>query len=77
MSAAGQVGFRIPQGATEEDRCAYEKLGQIQWTPALKAVGHYGGHTTWASVGFLRQHLPPMLRGEPLLDVRGVPNCLT
>jgi len=66
---AGQVGFRIPSAMDAEDTEAYRRLEVIQWTPTLRAVGHYGGHMGWARVPFLRAHLLPLMRGEPELPV--------
>lgn len=66
-SAAGRVGFAIPDSATEHDRDAYRRLREIRWTPQMKAEGHFGGHTMWASMPFIRKHLMPLVRGRPLL----------
>lgn len=68
--AAGLVGFQRPEGLSAADADAYEKMGAIHWSPQLRAVGHYGGHTGWVNIAFLRHHLLPMLRGDPLLPVR-------
>lgn len=67
--AAGQVGFKIPAGLSPEDSQAYGRLREIPWLPALGGLGHHGGHTSWASVAFLRRHLPTMLEGSPALPV--------
>ena len=66
-AAAGKVGFRIPAGLSSEDSQAYNRLREIPWSPALGRLGHHGGHTSWASVAFLRRHLPSMLDGSPAL----------
>jgi hypothetical protein len=71
-AAAGQVGFRVPAEASELDRRAYDRLREIHWSPGLRTLGHNGGHTGWASVRFLRTHLLPLLRGEPLLPAHDV-----
>ena len=68
-AAAGQVGFRIPAGLSAEDLQAYDRFREIPWSPALGRLGHHGGHTSWASVAFLRRHLPSMLEGGPALPV--------
>lgn len=68
-SAAGRFGFSFPPGAGPTDLRVYERLGQIQWIPSLRADKHYGGHTGWVSTAFLRRHLVPILHGEPLLPV--------
>lgn len=70
--AAGRVGFRIPADATAADVEAYERLREIPWSRELRRYGHHGGHTGWAGVPFLRAHLLPILRGDPLLPVRPV-----
>lgn len=70
--AAGLTGFHIPVDASGEDRLMYERLREIYWSPELKRVGHHGGHTAWVGDRFLRAHLLPILRGEPLLPVHTV-----
>jgi hypothetical protein len=70
VDAAGQVGFRIPVRISLEDLAAYDRLAEIRWDPSLRRQGHRGGHTAWAAIPFLRKHLLPILRGEPLLVVR-------
>ena len=70
--AAGQIGFRIPANIPPEDREAYRRLREIPWSPTLRKLEHHGGHTSWASVAFLRRHLADILRGEPLLPVHEV-----
>jgi pimeloyl-ACP methyl ester carboxylesterase len=71
-SAAGCVGFRLPPGADNAVRECYRRLYQIRWTPELRRDGHPGSHTSWASVRFVRRHLLPILRGEPLLPARPI-----
>ena len=72
LAAAGMTGFQMPVGASEEDRNAYGRLREIHWSPSLKKLGHHGGHTGWLAIPFLRTHLLPILRGEPLLPTRTV-----
>ncbi len=72
VDSAGRVGFRPPAELSDPDRRAYERLHEIHWTPSFKQEGHQGGHTAWAAVGFLRKHLLPILRGEPLLPAHKV-----
>jgi len=67
--SAGMVGFKIPLGLTQEDAAVYERLHEIRWSRSFREDGHSGGHTGWAGVRFLRKHLLPILRGEPLLPV--------
>lgn len=66
-SAAGRVGFQIPEVASPADHAAYERLREIRWFPEMRAEGHRGGHTMWASPAFIRKHLLPLLAGRPLL----------
>lgn len=70
--AAGQLGFRTPTGISTEDARAYERLREIRWSPALRRVGHHGGHTGWAGTAFLQRYLPEMLRGEVSLPLHRV-----
>ena len=70
--AAGQLGFRMPVDLSAEDAVAYEGLGEIRWDASLRQAGHRGGHTAWVASGFLRKHLLPLLRGEPLLPVHAI-----
>ena len=72
VDAAGRVGFRPVARLSGPHRRAYERLLEIHWTPSLEQEGHRGGHTAWAAVSFLRQHLLPILRGQPLLPARKV-----
>lgn len=69
VAAAGQVGFHTPDDASPADRRAYDRLGQVRWSPALRAIGCYGGHPGFLAVGFLRVHLLPLLAGTPGLQV--------
>ncbi len=71
-SAAGRVGFGRPASLSDDDARAYNRLREIRWSPALIEDGNSGGHTGWARVSFLRKHLTPILRGEPLLPVHDV-----
>lgn len=71
-SAAGRLGFRKPVGLSAADEEAYARLGQFQWTPEYASLRHHGTHAGWASVPFLRTHLPPLLRGEPRLPMREI-----
>lgn len=69
--AAGCAGFTVPAGLSAGDRAAYDRLWEVPWTPDLGDLGHYGGHTGWAAMPFLRKHLLPLVRGEtPLLTRR-------
>lgn len=68
--AAGMTGFTRPGDLSVVEAREYEKLRQIEWSPALRKYGHRGGHTGWANLPFLREHLMPLLRGEPKLPLR-------
>jgi len=70
--SAGLLGFQIPKGLPDEEARVYERLREVHWSSALGAEGHYGGHTAWAAVGFLRAHLLSMLRGQPILPTHEV-----
>ena len=72
-SAAGYLGFRRPGNLSAEEAAFYSRLREITWSPALRELGHHGGHTGWVSERFLSHHLLPMLHGEPLLPTREVP----
>ena len=76
-ASAGLTGFRIPADASPSDRQAYDRMREIHWDPDLLAQGHGGGHTSWATVRFLRRHLQPILRGAPLLPTRCVQGSKT
>lgn len=72
-AAAGCRGFRIPRDPTDEQLRLYGRMREIRWTPALKLDGHYGGHSSWAGVTFLKRHLRGLLVGEPELDTHQIP----
>jgi len=72
-AAAGCTGFRIPGGLSANEQALYGRLREIYWEPALRKLGHPGGHTGWVALRFLRRHLLAMLRGEPLLPQHAVP----
>jgi len=73
-SAGGRVGFRVPEDATVEDVQAYARLREFRWTPEYRRLGHHGTHAGWASVAFLREHLPALLRGESRLPMHEIAN---
>jgi pimeloyl-ACP methyl ester carboxylesterase len=66
---AGLVGFRLPDGLPPEDREQYGKLRQAGWSPGLLASGHLGGHMGWASPGFARQFIAPVIRGDAVPEI--------
>ena len=70
--AAGLTGFKIPRDASADQRRAYARLREVHWIPELRQLRHYGGHTDWANVAFLRCHLVPMLHGQPRLETNSV-----
>ncbi len=57
--AGGCVGFRRPKDLSTEEVTSYARLRETTWSPALRKVGHPGGHTGWVSVRFLSHHLLP------------------
>lgn len=61
---AGLVGFRVPPSDRPgDDRTRqYQKLRQVRWSPAMIALGHYGGHFGADLPGFLRKYVVPLLR---------------
>ncbi len=70
--SAGMLGFSMPAGLSQEDLEAYQRCREIRWSPSLRRDGHRGGHTAWVSLPFLRNHLLPILRGEPRLPVHAI-----
>ena len=72
VSAAGRMRFSRPRSLSPQDVGAYDRLREIRWTPNLRAAGNAGGHSGFASVPFLREHMLAILRGEPKLAVHDV-----
>ena len=70
------VGFQIPAGISREDALVYERLREIRWQPSWRKKGHFGGHITCVTESFLRDHLVPILRGEPRFPVHLVANSI-
>jgi len=66
-ASAGMRGFRLPCQITDVDKAEYAKLKEIRWDPTQKTLGHTGGHTGWASGGWLARHFLPIVAGKPLL----------
>ncbi len=63
-AGAGLVGFAAP---AEGDRsgarnCAYSKVRQIRWRPAMITTGYLGGHFGPDSPLFLKKYVLPLLR---------------
>jgi pimeloyl-ACP methyl ester carboxylesterase len=72
-SAAGRLGFRLPDGCSDADRAVYdEKFRQIRWSTDLRQFGNSGGHTGWAQIAFLREYMLGLLRGDTPLPVEQV-----
>jgi pimeloyl-ACP methyl ester carboxylesterase len=60
--SAGAVGFRQPNDLSPAGRALYRShLIQQPWTRQMARSGHYGLHTSWASKGFARDWLAPLL----------------
>ena len=72
VSAAGRMRFSRPRSLSPQDVGAYDRLQEIRWTPDLRVAGNAGGHSGFASVPFLREHMLAILRGEPKLAVHDV-----
>lgn len=72
-SAGGRVGFQVPANLPTEDGAIYDRFREIRWSRDWRSDGHSGGHVGPASVAFLRRHLLPLLRGEPLLPAHRLP----
>ncbi|MBI4717475.1 MAG: hypothetical protein HY763_06700 [Planctomycetes bacterium] len=62
-----------PRAGSSDEEGDYAKLQMVWWTPELRRLGHNGGHTGWVRVPFLREHLLPLLRGNPRLSTSAVP----
>ena len=64
---AGIKGFVLPKGATAETRKAYaDKIVSIAWTKALEQDGDSGHHFDNVKMPFIRDHVAPLLMGEPV-----------
>lgn len=64
---AGIKGFILPPGASAETRKAYaEKIEAIVWTEALEIDGNKGHHFDNIKMEFIRDHVAPLLMGEPV-----------
>jgi|CXWL01.1.fsa_nt_gi hypothetical protein len=72
VRSAGMVGFVVPRDLSEEDRQCYQRIRVIEWCEDFRRYGHSGGHTGWAQVSFLRQHLQGLLAGQPTLPTRSL-----
>ncbi len=70
VRSAGMVGFVVPPGLSADDLKAYDRIRSIEWCDDFRRYGHSGGHTGWAQVSFLRQHLQSLLAGQPTLPTR-------
>lgn len=70
VRSAGMVGFRVPLDLSPPDQQAYRRIRVIEWCEEFRRYGHSGGHTGWAQVPFLRQHLRSLLAGQPSLPLR-------
>ena len=57
-ASAGKEGFIIPIDLPD----SYDKLFQIVWTKEMLMHGHYGGHLSSSSEGFISQFVAPLIR---------------
>jgi hypothetical protein len=68
-SAAGAVGFRVPEGLEADDHQLYaSKLRQQSYSRKMAESGHSGGHLGWASRRFVSEWLCPILSSSMALD---------
>ncbi len=51
LRTAGQCGFA----------CLDSRLTQIEWTPSMHALGHWGGHIGYATAPWVRHYLAPLI----------------
>ena len=58
-SAAGRLGF-LPSGGQSEP-ARRQKLYQIPWRGVMRRSGHWGGHTSSSSEGFIRDFVSPLV----------------
>ena len=72
VRSAGMVGFAVPPELSVEDQQSYKRIRIIEWCDDFRRYGHSGGHTGWAQVSFLRQHLQGLLAGQPTLPTRSL-----
>ncbi len=71
---AGIKGFVLPKGADEDTRRAYaDKVVSIPWTPALKVDGDKGHHFDNVKMEFIRDHVAPLLMGQPVKPLLPAP----
>jgi pimeloyl-ACP methyl ester carboxylesterase len=60
--AAGLVGFELPANASEETRCLYQRLVQVQWQPDMLLEGYWGGHIGTSMPNFVAAEVAPWLK---------------
>ena len=64
---AGINGFILPANASNATKRAYrEKIVSIAWTKALEQDGDKGKHFDNVKMEFIRDHVAPLLMGEPV-----------
>jgi pimeloyl-ACP methyl ester carboxylesterase len=63
-SAAGRVGFVVPENLSEKDRELYGRLVQKSWQPCLVLQHHGGLHVSTIMPDFLAKHVAPWLQAE-------------
>jgi hypothetical protein len=70
-AGAGLVGFAQPgfaqpalRGSLESSNCAYSRVRQIRWRPAMITTGYLGGHFGTDSPLFLKKYVLPLLQPE-------------
>lgn len=58
---AGQVGFKPPPDATDEQQELYRKVVNLPWRPGYAAYGWNGGHVSVTSSDFIRVVIAPRI----------------
>ncbi|MDD4891280.1 MAG: hypothetical protein PHU85_15270 [Phycisphaerae bacterium] len=61
-ATAGQSGFKLPEGAPEARREAFDNLRQIEWSASMMKQGNVGGHSGWTSPKWVAKELAPIIR---------------
>lgn len=61
-SAAGRVGFQVPESLDEQDRALYARLKQVAWQPEMILKSHGGLHSSTSMPGFLARQVAPYLK---------------
>ena len=71
-SAAGRVGFRVPNRLDPHEQEAYARIQELHWSPTFREFGHYGGHTGWMRVSVMRRCIVGLLGHQSALPLSAV-----